>query len=506
MTDSSVAAVGEEMLAEVRAWSAFIGGSWTGPSGAGGVFVVDEPATGRPLATVAASDAATVAAAVADSRRAFEQDWRRTTPRERSAYLRAVAAVIRDHAAELAELEAREVGKPRRDALRFDVSYSSSAFDYYGGLTETLHGEVVDSGPIEARVKYEPYGVVAAILPFNWPPLHFSKKTAPALAAGNTVVIKPGEQAPLSVLRLVELVNQVLPPGVVNAVTGPAAGPALTADPVVERITFTGATATGRAVLRAAAENLTYATMELGGKNALIVLDDADMDTAVAVAVEGMFYNQGEACTSTARLLVHSSRYEEFLARFSAAAKSLVVGDGLDPRTDIGAMVDRRQQERVLNYLRLGLDEGARLAAQGSLPDDPRLAGGFFVPPTVLADVTPRMTVAQEEIFGPVACVMRYDTEDEAIAIANGTAYGLTCALITEDHFRASRLADRLEAGMIFVNNYMRRAFLGTPFGGVKGSGFGRENAAETLREFVRAKNIRYPSGKQPVPVWPPRD
>ncbi|MDX6344201.1 MAG: betaine-aldehyde dehydrogenase, partial [Trebonia sp.] len=457
-------------------------------------------------ATVTASDAATVAAAVADSRRAYEQAWRGTTPRERSAYMRAVASVIRDHAEELAELEAREVGKPRRDALRFDVSYSSAAFDYYGGLAETLHGEVIDSGPIEARVKYEPYGVVAAILPFNWPPLHFSKKTAPAIAAGNTVVIKPGEQAPLAVLRLVELVNQVLPPGVVNAVTGPAAGPALTANPVVERITFTGATSTGRTVLRAAAENLTYATMELGGKNALIVLDDADMGTAVGVAVEGMFYNQGEACTSTARLLVHSSRYEEFLARFCAAAESLVVGDGLDPRTDIGAMVDRRQQERVLGYLRSGLEEGARLAAQGSLPDDPRLAGGFFVPPTVLADVTPGMVVAQEEIFGPVACVMKYDTEDEAVAIANGTEYGLTCALITEDHFRASRLADRLEAGMVFVNNYMRRAFLGTPFGGVKGSGFGRENAAETLREFVRAKNIRFPSGKQPVPGWPPRD
>ena len=381
MTESGAAAVTEQTLAADRPWAAFIGGSWAGPSGAGGTFIVDEPATGLPLATVAASDAATTAAAVADSRRAYEQEWRRTTPRERSAYLRAVAAVIRDHAGELAELEAREVGKPRRDALRFDVSYSSAAFDYYGGLAETLHGEVIDSGPIEARVKYEPYGVVAAILPFNWPPLHFSKKTAPAIAAGNTVVIKPGEQAPLSVLRLVELVNQVLPPGVVNAVTGPAAGPALTANPVVERITFTGATSTGRAVLRAAAENLTYATMELGGKNALIVLDDADMDTAVNVAIEGMFYNQGEACTSTARLLVHRSRYDEFLARFCAAAESLVVGDGLDPRTDIGAMVDAKQQQRVLGYLRRGLEEGARLAAQGSLPADPRLAGGFFVAP-----------------------------------------------------------------------------------------------------------------------------
>jgi acyl-CoA reductase-like NAD-dependent aldehyde dehydrogenase len=486
------------------AWAAFVGGGWA-PDADAPRFAVHEPATGQLLALVEASTDAAVASAVADSRRAYDTTWRHTTPRDRAGLLREAAAVIRAHAGELAESEAREVGKPRRDALRFDISYCSAAFDYYAGLAETLHGEIIDSGPIEARVKYEPYGVVAAILPFNWPPIHFSKKSAPALAAGNTVVIKPGEQAPLTVLRLVELVNQVLPPGVVNAVAGPTAGPALTGNPLVERITFTGATATGQAVLRSAAANLTYATMELGGKNALIVLDDADMDVAVDVAIEGMFYNQGEACTSTARLLVHASRHDEFLERFAAATRQLVVGDGLDPRTDIGAMVDSRQQQRVLGYLRTGLDEGARIAAQGAVPTDPRLAGGYWVAPTVLAGVTADMTVAQEEIFGPVACVIRYETEDEAVAIANGTAYGLTAAIITEDHFRASMLADRLEAGMIFVNNCMRRAFLGTPFGGVKGSGFGRENAAETLREFVRAKNIRFPSGKAPVPTWPPK-
>jgi acyl-CoA reductase-like NAD-dependent aldehyde dehydrogenase len=487
-----------------RTWSAYVGGGWA-PDADAPRFAVREPATGQLLAMVEASTDAAVASAVADSRRAFDTAWRHTTPRDRAGLLRQVAAVIRDHAGELAESEAREVGKPKRDALRFDISYCSAAFDYYAGLAETLHGEIVDSGPIEARVKYEPYGVVAAILPFNWPPIHFSKKSAPALAAGNTVVIKPGEQAPLTVLRLVELVNQVLPPGVVNAVAGPMAGPALTSNSLVERITFTGATATGQAVLRSAATNLTYATMELGGKNALIVLDDADMEVAVDTAIEGMFYNQGEACTSTARLLVHASRHDEFLERFGAAAAALVVGDGLDPATDIGAMVDEHQQQRVLGYLGKGLDEGARIAAQGTVPADPRLAGGYWVPPTVLADVTADMTVAQEEIFGPIACVIRYETEDEAVAIANGTAYGLTAAIITRDHFRASRLADRLEAGMIFVNNYMRRAFLGTPFGGVKGSGFGRENAPETLWEFVRAKNIRFPSGSAPVPTWPPK-
>ena len=483
-------------------WGAFIGGAFA-DAGDEETFAVTEPATGREIARVVSGGAALADRAVAAARRAYP-GWRDTPPRERGRLLRQVAATIRAHADELAELEAREVGKPRRDALRFDVSYCSAGFDYYAGLGETLHGEIIDQGPIEARVIYEPYGVVAAILPFNWPPIHFTKKAAPALAAGNTVVIKPGEQAPLTVLRLAELAGQVLPPGVLNAVPGLAAGPALAAHPRVERITFTGATATGRRVLQTAAENLTYATMELGGKNAVLVLADADLDASVRVAVEGMFYNQGEACTSTARILVHESVHDDFLARFARAAEALVVGDGLDPATDIGAMVDAAQRDKVLGYLRAGLDEGARLVTQGRLPAEERLADGYWVAPAVLADVTPDMTVAQEEIFGPIACVMRFRTEDEAVGIANGTAYGLAAAICTTDLVRADRLARRLEAGMVFVNNYMRRAFLGSPFGGVKGSGFGRENALETLHEFVRSKNIRFPSGRGAVPAWPP--
>ena len=485
-------------------WGALIGGAFVAPGDAA-TFAVTEPATGREFARVVSGDAGLVDRAVAQAWRAYPS-WRDTPPRERGRLLRLVAAKIRAHAGELAELEAREVGKPRRDALRFDVSYCSAGFDYYAGLSETLHGEIIDQGPIEARVIYEPYGVVAAILPFNWPPIHFTKKGAPALAAGNTVVVKPGEQAPLTVLRLAELANEILPPGVLNAVPGPAAGPALAGHPKVERITFTGATATGRRVLRSAAENLTYATMELGGKNAVLVLADADLDAAVRVAIEGMFYNQGEACTSTARICVQAAVHDEFLARFARATEALVVGDGLDPATDIGPMVDAAQRDKVLGYLRTGLDEGARLVTQGQLPAEDRLRDGYWVAPTVLADVTPDMTVAQEEIFGPVACVMRFGTEDEAIEIANGTAYGLTAAICTTDLVRAEAIARRLEVGMVFVNNYMRRAFLGSPFGGVKGSGFGRENALETLHEFVRSKNIRFPSGRGAVPGWPPAD
>ncbi|WP_052409865.1 aldehyde dehydrogenase family protein [Paraburkholderia oxyphila] len=487
-------------------WSAIVDGKAVEVDANQPVFTVEEAATGKPLANVVSADEHLVDRVVRNSRHAYESDWKNRSPRERAQLLRQVAAKIREHADELAELEAREVGKPKRDALRFDVSYCHACFDYFAGLADTLHGEILDQGPIEARVLFEPYGVVAAILPFNWPPIHFAKKSAPALAAGNTVVVKPGEQAPLTVLRLVELANQVLPPGVLNVVPGIHAGPALASHPKVERISFTGATATGRRVLQSAAENITYATMELGGKNALIVLEDADMDVALNVAIEGMFYNQGEACTSTARILVHESRYAEFEEKFARATEKLVVGNGLDAKTDIGPMVDARQRDRVMGYIDIALREGARLVTQGKLPDDEQYKDGYWVPPTVLADVTPTMTVAQEEIFGPVACLMRFKTEEEAVEIANGTAYGLTAAICTTDENRAWKLAPKLDAGMIFVNNYMRRAFLGSPFGGVKGSGFGRENATETLKEFVRSKNVRFPSGKEPVPTWPPKD
>ncbi|MCL2419065.1 MAG: aldehyde dehydrogenase family protein [Conexibacteraceae bacterium] len=484
-------------------WGAFIGGEFVDAAGAA-TFEVLEPATAQSLAGVVAATDAVVDLAVLDARRAYEETWGTMAPKERGELMRQVAARIRDHADELAELCAREVGKPKRDALNVDVRSCHSSFDYYAGLTESMHGEILNQGAIEARVVYEPYGVVAAILPFNWPPIHFSKKCAPALAVGNTVVIKPGEQAPLTVLRLVEIANEVLPPGVINAVSGIGAGPALASHPKVERISFTGATATGRKVMETAARNLTYVTLELGGKNALLVLDDADVTDAVRIAIEGMFYNQGEACTSTSRILVHSSLYDEFSQAFVAATARLVVGDPLEADTDIGPLVDERQQLKVKEYVRLGVEQGATLLYEGEVPDAAGLAGGFYVAPTVFGDVTPEMTIAQEEIFGPVASLMRFEDDDQAVAIANGTSYGLTAAICTRDESRAGRLAARLEAGMVFVNNYTRRNFIGSPFGGVKGSGYGREYAAETLSEFVRAKNVRYPSGRGVIPTWPP--
>jgi acyl-CoA reductase-like NAD-dependent aldehyde dehydrogenase len=502
--NSSVPSLTAGLLSTRPIWGPFIGGEFTDVQGAE-TFDVLEAASAQHLAVVVAASDEVVAQAVADSRRAYEDAWRSRSPKERGALMREVAARIRKHADELAELCAREVGKPVRDALRVDLQSCHSSFDYYAGIAESIHGEILDQGPIEARIYYEPYGVVAAILPFNWPPIHFSKKCAPALAAGNTVVIKPGEQAPLTVLRLVEIASEVLPPGVINAVSGVGAGAALASHPRVERISFTGATATGRKVMESAAKNLTYATLELGGKNALMVLDDADVEAAVGVAIEGTFYNQGEACTSTSRLLVHSSLYDSFAALFVDATKALVVGDPLSADTDIGPLVDQRQQLKVQDYVSVGLDEGASLLFQGSLPDSLELGAGFFVAPTVFGDVIPGMRIAQEEIFGPVVCLMRFDSDDEAVEIANATPYGLTAAICTRNEERAGRLAARLEVGMVFVNNYTRRNFIGSPFGGVKGSGYGREYGAETLREFVRAKNVRYPSGRGDIPHWPPR-
>jgi acyl-CoA reductase-like NAD-dependent aldehyde dehydrogenase len=492
------------LLAARPIWESFIGGAFE-TSESPQLFEVLEPANARPLARVVAASDDDVDRAVINSRRAFEEGWRDRSPRERGELMRQVAARIREHAEEIAELCAREVGKPARDALNVDVRSCHSSFDYYAGIAESVHGEILDQGAIEARVAYEPYGVVAAILPFNWPPIHFSKKCAPALAVGNTVVIKPGEQAPLTVLRLVEIASEVLPPGVINAVSGLHAGAALAGHPRVERISFTGATATGRKVMETAARNLTYTTLELGGKNALIVLEDADLEAAVRIAIEGMFYNQGEACTSTSRVLVHSSLYAQFAERFVDATHRLVVGDPLDPNTDIGPMVDERQQRRVLEYVALGLAEGASALYEGSVPEALGLRQGFFVGPTVLGEVTPDMTVAQEEIFGPIASLMRFDNDEQAVAITNGTSYGLTAAICTRDESRAARLAERLEVGMVFVNNYTRRNFIGSPFGGVKGSGYGREYGADTLHEFVRAKNVRFPSGRGAIPGWPPR-
>ena len=464
--------------------------------------MVFDPATGSRLATIRGGGAAEVDGAVRAARRAFDDDWRMRPGRERGALLQAVARRLRGHADEIAAIETSENGKPLAQA-RLDVEAAIASFDYFGGIAGKLPGDWWDAGPVQAASFLEPYGVVGAIIPFNWPPIHTAGKAAPALAAGNTIVIKPPEQTPLTVLRIVELAAEELPADVIQVVpgAGATAGAALAAHPLVGKLSFTGATATGAAVVRAAAANTTLVFLELGGKNAAIVLDDADLDLAAAAIVEGAFYNKGEACTALSRVLVTPARHDELVATLATAVGRLQVGAGTTPGVHVGPLVSAAQRDRVLAHLARAVADGATVAAQAALPDAPGLAGGFFVAPTLLTGVDRSMPVATEEVFGPVLAVLCVADEADAIATANATPYGLTAAVFTRDQPTAWRIARALDVGIVFHNNYFRGAG-GLPFGGVKASGHGREHTIETLKEYARVKLVSMPSGMAPVPRW----
>jgi acyl-CoA reductase-like NAD-dependent aldehyde dehydrogenase len=477
-------------------------GAWSSGR-ADDAFDVFNPATGEVVATVDGGGAAEVDAAVRRARRAYDEVWRHVPARQRGRLLLDCARVVRAHADELAALETLEMGKPYTQARPFDVEFCISSFEFYGGLADKVPGHAFDLGPVSGHTVHEPYGVVGGIIAFNWPPIHTAAKSAPALAAGNVVVLKPPDQDPLTIMRIVELLESVLPADVLQVVPGrgPEAGTALAGHPLVERLSFTGSTATGRAVLKVAADSMTPATLELGGKNPLLVFADADLDAAVRGAVEGAFFNQGEACTAASRLLVEDAVHDEFVDRLAAAVSRLRVGDGRDPSTHVGPLVSAAQRKRVLGYIEQAIAEGATVAASAPVPSEPRLAGGFWVAPTLFTGVTADMTIAREEVFGPVTAVLRFSGEAAALEMANDSPYGLVAAVYTADHARARRLARGIAAGVVMINNY-NRAFLGSPFGGFGDSGYGREHAIESLLEFTRTKSIREPSGLGPIPEW----
>jgi len=466
-------------------------------------FPVENPATGEIITVVQGGGAPEVDAAVRAAHEAFEASWRWRTAADRARYLIRCAEILEDHADEIAALESLENGKPVTQARQFDVAFLIGAFRYFAALVDKLPGEFYDQGSVYASVLLEPLGVVAGIIPFNWPPIHTGGKLAPALAVGNTVVLKPGEQAPLTVMRIVELIQTVLPPDVVHVVpgTGAETGQALAGHPLVRKVSFTGSTLAGAAVSRAAAGNITPVLLELGGKNALIVLDDADVDQAVRAALEGGFFNQGEACTASSRLLLQSGIHDAFVDKLASGVKKLVLGNGLDPATHVGPLVTKAHQRRVLDYLRIGVEEGATIRAQAAMPADPALVGGFYVRPTLLTGVTRTMRIAKEEVFGPIVAVTRVDSLEEAISEANESQYGLVAAIYTRDMATGLRASRELDTGTVFINNYFRM-FLGTPFGGAKHSGYGREHSIETLKEFGRLKSIRFPSGLGAIPQW----
>ena len=467
-------------------------------------FSLENPSTGEVITVIQGGGAAEVDAAVQAAHQAFVTDWRWRTADERARLLLAGADILEAHADEIAEIESLENGKPLADARMFDVNFLIGVFRFFGSVVDKLPGNFYDArnGNYSATV-LEPFGVVGAIVPFNWPPIHTGGKIAPALAVGNTVVIKPSEVTPLTVIRIVELLNEVLPPDVLHVVpgVGAVAGQAIAANPLVKMVTFTGSTPAGAAVAKTAAGHVAPAVMELGGKNAFIVFDDANLDRAVRDALEGGYFNKGEACTAASRVLVQKGVAKEFTSRLAAAVSKLKVGAGDDPATHVGPVVSKAQQTKVKNYIEIGKQEGATVAAEAQLPSDPALANGFFVAPTLLSNVTADMRVANEEIFGPVVTVNVFDTEEEAVEIANGPDYGLVAALYTGDPERYFRLARQIDVGVVLINNYFR-GLLGLPFGGTKGTGYGREHTFETLSHFGYRKLIRIPSGTGTVPEW----
>lgn len=468
-------------------------------------FTVYNPKDDTPYAVVQGCGPEEVDACVRACDEAYQTMWKKLSPHERGVYLKQASEALKPYAEEIARIETEEEGKPI-DVSRADVRRCIEAFAFFGGIVGNLPSDLYELGPINAEIYYEPYGVVAGIVPFNWPPLHTGAKIAPALAAGNTVIIKPGDQAPLSVMKIVEVVQSVLPPHVLELVVGPGieVGQALTQHKLVRRISFTGSDNGGRAVIKQSADNLTPCIMELGGKNAFIALADCDLDKAVKTAFEGAFFNCGEACTATSRILVDRAILEPFTEKFIQMMDRLVLGDGMDPNVNMGPMVTRAHQQKVLNYIDIGLKEGAVLARQLPVPAEGGMEKGYFVGPTLLTGVTRDMRVAREEIFGPVTCIMPFDGEEEAISIANDTDFGLITVVFTENHSRAMRVTRALDVGCVYINNFYRLGAQCVPFGGNKASGYGRERCAETLREFSRPKTVRIPSGLSEIPAWKP--
>ena len=450
------------------------------------------PANGEVLARFPRGGAADVDDAVAAAAAAFPA-WRAAHPLERAAAVRRVAEVVDEHAEELARLDVDDNGSPIRE-MRNDAHIAASLLRYFAGLALQLRGETIPTG--RDRLDYtllEPFGVVGRIIPFNHPLMFAAGRIAAPLVAGNTVVLKPSEHTSLSALRLGELVADVVPAGVVNVVTGTGdeAGDALVVHPGARRLSFIGSVAVGRAIQqRAATHAVKTVTLELGGKNPIAIFPDADLELAVDGALRGMNFTwQGQSCGSTSRLLVHASLHDELVERLAARMEALRSGMPADETTDTGAIVHRRQYDKVVDYLRIGREEGARTVVGGGPVESGALAGGLFIRPTLFDRVDPGSRLAREEIFGPVLAAMPFDGYDEAVAIANGVGYGLTAAVFTRDLATAHRFARDVEAGYVWVNDASRH-FPGTPYGGVKDSGVGREEGAEELFSYVQQKNV----------------
>jgi aldehyde dehydrogenase (NAD+) len=462
------------------------------PSSSGKTMEVVNPATEEVIASVASAGAADVDAAVAAARAALHGPWGKMSARERGRLVSRLADRLMERADEVARLETIHNGKPIGESRQIEIPAAAECFEYFAGWADKVMGETIPvKGNHLTYTLREPIGVVAAIVPWNFPLLLAAWKVAPALACGNTVILKPASQTPLTALALGEIAIEIgLPPGVLNVITGAGSsvGQALVEHQGIDKVAFTGDTTTGKTIMRGAAETLKTITLELGGKSPNIVLADADLDAALRGVAIGIFYGKGEVCAAGSRLLVDRTIKDEFIDKLSARTKKMVPGDPMDPKTRFGSVSSKRQLETVLRYIESGKREGATLVAGGERADI-GTGKGYFVQPTVFADVRPEMTISREEIFGPVLAAIEFADLDEAIAKANDTPYGLAAGVWTRDIKKAHYVARKLQAGTVWINTY-NVYDTAAPFGGYKQSGFGREMSAHALQHYTQVKSV----------------
>ncbi len=480
-------------MTNIQEYDLFVGGEFV-PAASGARFPVFNPHNDEIFAQVAEAREGDVDAAVDAARSAFDGPWGALSPKERGKFLLKLARLIQERGEALARLEAKDSGHPIRDVRRFDLVRTVDWFEYFAGMATKIQGDVIPSsfhGVLNYTLR-EPLGVVGQIVPWNFPLMFVAWNIAPALAAGNTVILKPAEYTPISALEIARLVQEAgFPPGAVNVLPGKGsvAGAALVRHPGVAKICFTGSVEVGQRILREAATNLKQPLLELGGKGPNVIFDDANLDAAVQGSFFAAFHNQGQACIAGSRIFLHEDLWSPFLEKFLERLRSLRIGDPLDEKTQMGPLTSRDHQEKVLKYVDVARSEGGEVLFGGRTPGTPETARGYYVLPTLVRADDPHMRICQEEVFGPFITITPFTEERAAIEMANDVPYGLGAGLWTRDLGRAHRLASELKAGMVWINSY-KLVDPASPFGGYKMSGIGREMGFETMREYTQIKSV----------------